>query len=107
MRANPGIDPWLPGEGKEIVLPTQFILPNAPREGIVINVPQMRLFYYPTRKKGEPQEVITHPIGIGKVGWRTPEGTTKVVRRQKDPDLAADAIDHQGAPRERRRARCR
>lgn len=85
VRANPGIDPWLPGEGKEIVLPTQFILPNAPREGLVINVPQMRIFYYPPHKKGEPQEVVTHPIGIGKVGWRTPEGTTKIVRRQKDP----------------------
>lgn len=85
VRANPGIDPWLPGEGKEIVLPTQFILPNAPREGIVVNVPQMRIFYYPAHKKGEPQEVITHPIGIGKVGWRTPQGVTKIVRRQKDP----------------------
>ena len=85
VRANPGVDPWLPGEGREIVLPTQFILPNAPREGLVVNVPQMRLFYYPARKKGEPQVVVTHPIGIGKVGWRTPEGTTTVLRRQKDP----------------------
>ncbi len=85
VRANPGVDPWLPGEGRQIVLPTQFILPNAPREGLVINVPQMRLFYYPPRKSGEPQTVVTHPIGIGKVGWRTPEGTTKIVRRQKDP----------------------
>jgi L,D-transpeptidase ErfK/SrfK len=85
VRANPGIDPWLPGAGKEIVLPTQFILPNAPREGVVINVPQMRLYYFPAHKKGEPQEVITHPIGIGKVGWRTPEGATTIVRRQKDP----------------------
>jgi L,D-transpeptidase ErfK/SrfK len=85
VRANPGVDPWLPGEGTQIVLPTQFVLPNAPREGLVINVPQMRLFYYPARKQGEPQMVVTHPIGIGKVGWRTPEGTTKIVRRQKDP----------------------
>src|SRR5919107_3221242 len=85
VRANPGVDPWLPGEGKPIVVPTQFILPNAPREGLVINVPQMRLFYYPKRKAGEQQVVITHPIGIGKVGWRTPEGVTKVLRKQKDP----------------------
>jgi L,D-transpeptidase ErfK/SrfK len=85
VRANPGVDPWLPGEGTQIVLPTQFILPNAPREGLVINIPQMRIFYYPTRKSDEPQVVVTHPIGIGKVGWRTPEGTTKVVRRKKDP----------------------
>ena len=85
VRANPGVDPWLPGEGREIVLPTQYVLPNAPREGIVINVAAMRLFYYPKRKSGEKQVVYTHPIGIGKVGWATPEGTTKVIRKQKDP----------------------
>jgi len=85
VRANPGIDPWLPGEGKKIVVPSQFIIPNAPREGIVINVPQMRLWYFPKAKKGEPQLVYTFPIGIGRVGWATPMGTTKIVRRQKDP----------------------
>jgi L,D-transpeptidase ErfK/SrfK len=86
VRANPGVDPWLPGEGKEIVIPSQFILPNAPREGIVINAAAMRLFYYPKVKKGEPQMVHTYPIGIGKVGWKTPEGVTKIVRRKKDPE---------------------
>ena len=85
VRANPKVDPWIPGEGTEIVVPSQFILPNAPREGIVINVPQMRLFYYPPVKKGEMPVVYTHPIGIGRVGWATPQGTTKVVRRTKDP----------------------
>jgi L,D-transpeptidase ErfK/SrfK len=85
VRANPGVDPWLPGENREIVIPSQFILPNAPRDGIVINVPAMRLFYYPKVKKGEKQVVHTFPIGVGRVGWATPEGATKVVRRQKDP----------------------
>jgi L,D-transpeptidase ErfK/SrfK len=85
VRANPKVDPWIPGEGTEIIVPTQFVLPNAKREGIVINVPQMRLFYFPPAKKGEPQMVYTHPIGIGRVGWATPQGTTKVVRRKKDP----------------------
>jgi L,D-transpeptidase ErfK/SrfK len=85
VRANPDVDPWLPGEGKEIVIPSQFILPNAPRDGVVINAAAMRLFYYPKVKKGETQVVHTYPIGIGKVGWNTPEGATKVVRRQKDP----------------------
>jgi len=85
VRANPGVDPWLPGENREIVIPSQFILPNAPREGIVINAAAMRLFYYPKVKKGEPQLVHTYPIGIGKVGWKTPEGTTKILRRTKDP----------------------
>jgi len=85
LRANPRVDPWLPGANKQIVAPTQFILPNAPREGIVINIAAMRLFYFPKRKPGEPQVVLTHPIGIGKVGWSTPEGVTRITRRQKDP----------------------
>jgi len=85
VRANPGVDPWLPGEGKDIVVPSRFIIPNAVREGFVINVPQMRLFYFPKAKKDEPQLMYTFPIGIGRVGWATPQGTTKIVRRQKDP----------------------
>jgi len=56
-----------------------------PRTGIVINIAAMRVFYYPPVKHGERPVVYTHPIGIGKVGWRTPEGVTKIVRRQKDP----------------------
>jgi L,D-transpeptidase ErfK/SrfK len=85
LTANPGVDPWLPGVGREVVVPSQFILPAAPHEGVVVNVAAMRIFYYPPHKKGEPQIVYTHPIGIGKVGWKTPEGTTKIVSRQKDP----------------------
>ena len=85
LRANPDVDPWLPGEGREIVVPTQFVLPNAPYTGIVINIAAMRVYYFPPVKRGEPTVVITHPIGIGKVGWRTPEGVTRIVRRQQDP----------------------
>lgn len=85
VRANPKMDPWVPGVGKEVVIPSEFILPNAPREGIVINAAAMRLFYYPKVAKGEPQVVHTYPIGIGKVGWKTPEGATKIVRRQAGP----------------------
>jgi L,D-transpeptidase ErfK/SrfK len=85
VRANPDVDPWLPGADRRIVVPSRFILPDAPREGVVINVAAMRLFYFPPRKKGEPQIVHTYPIGIGKVGWATPEGTTKIVRRQIEP----------------------
>jgi L,D-transpeptidase ErfK/SrfK len=85
VRANPKVDPWLPGEGREIIVPTQHVLPNAPREGIVVNSAAMRLYYFPKREPGEKQVVYTHPIGIGKVGWRTPEGTTKVTRKAKDP----------------------
>ena len=85
LRANPKVDPWLPGEGHEIVVPTQFILPNAPYSGVVINIAAMRIYYFPPVKRGERVVVLTHPIGIGKVGWKTPEGVTKIVRRQVDP----------------------
>jgi L,D-transpeptidase ErfK/SrfK len=85
LRANPKVDPWLPGAGHEIVVPTQFILPNAPYSGVVINIAAMRIYYFPPVKRGERVVVLTHPIGIGKVGWKTPEGVTKIVRRQEDP----------------------
>jgi L,D-transpeptidase ErfK/SrfK len=85
VRANPKVDPWLPGAGKPIVVPSAFILPNAERKGVIINVAAMRIFYFPKHKSGEPQVVYTHPIGIGKVGWKTPEGVTTIMRRQKDP----------------------
>lgn len=85
IRANPDVDPWLPREGTPVVLPTQFVLPDAPRSGVVINLAALRLFYFPPRKAGEPQTVITHPIGIGQIGWSTPMGETKVVRKKADP----------------------
>jgi L,D-transpeptidase ErfK/SrfK len=85
VRANPGIDPWLPKPGSKVIVPTRFVLPNAPREGIVINVAAMRLFYFAPRKKGEPLVVYTYPIGIGRVGWATPQGETKITRKVEDP----------------------
>jgi L,D-transpeptidase ErfK/SrfK len=85
LLANPGVDPWLPGAGREVVVPTQFILPAAPHEGVVVNVAAMRIFYYAPHKKGESQVVYTHPIGIGRVGWKTPEGATRIVGRTQDP----------------------
>lgn len=85
VRANPGIDPWLPGDGTSVALPTRYILPNAPRDGIVINVPEMRLYYYPKPKPGEKPVVITYPVGIGRMDWATPLGTTKVVDKIASP----------------------
>lgn len=91
VRANPGVDPWLPREGTAVVLPTEFVLPDAPREGVVLNLAAMRLYYYPKRTKDGPVELITHPIGIGKLGWATPEGSTKIVSRFKDPSWTPPA----------------
>ena len=83
--ANPGVDPWLPGAGTKIVLPTQFVLPDAPRQGIVLNIGTKRIFYFPMPATGEAPVVITHPVGIGRDGWATPIGTTTVVAKEKDP----------------------
>lgn len=85
VSANPGVSPWTPGAGTEVVLPTRFVLPDAPRTGIVINLPALRLFYFPKPKPGEPQRVITHPLGIGRVEWKTPVGTTKIVAKSAAP----------------------
>jgi L,D-transpeptidase ErfK/SrfK len=86
VNANPGVDPWLPKAGTRIVLPTQFVLPDAPHEGVVVNLAALRLFYFPKpEKKGDPRVVMTMPIGIGMVGWATPTGTTKITSKRKDP----------------------
>lgn len=77
--ANPGIDPWLPGQERLIVLPTAHILPDAPREGIVVNLAEMRLYFF------GPNGIETHAIGIGRDGFDTPKGRTKIVRKAKDP----------------------
>ena len=79
--ANPGLDAWVPAPGTLVALPTRHILPDAPRAGIVINLAEQRLYHFPAT--GEP--ILTFPIGIGKEQWETPLGTTKVVRKRKDP----------------------
>lgn len=83
--ANPGIDPWLPGAGTPVLLPTQFVLPDAPKRGVILNIATKRLFYYPKPVDGEQQQVLTYPIGIGRVGWETPLGETTVVAKAKNP----------------------
>lgn len=86
IAANPGVDPWLPGAGTEILIPSRFILPDAPREGIVVNLPEHRLYYFPPAKAGEPRVVRTYPISTGKMDWKTPLGVTKVVSKQERPN---------------------
>jgi len=85
VAANPGVDPWLPGENTPVLLPTQYILPDVPREGVVLNIATKRLFYFPAVPEGQPTIVKTYPIGIGRVGWETPLGTTTVTAKAKDP----------------------
>lgn len=83
--ANPGVDPWVPGEGTTIILPTQHVLPDAPREGVVVNIPEMRLYYYPLPKKGEAREVITLAVSIGRMDWKTPLGVTRIIQKTANP----------------------
>lgn len=86
IAANPGVDPWLPGEGTEILIPARFILPDAPRQGIVVNLPEHRLYYYPPVKPGERPRVITYPISTGKMDWKTPIGVTRIASKQEKPN---------------------
>jgi L,D-transpeptidase ErfK/SrfK len=79
--ANPGVDPWVPGSGTRLILPTRHLLPDAPRKGIVINLPEMRLYHY--LKPGEAP--VNYPIGIGREGLDTPLGVTKIVRKVEGP----------------------
>ena len=81
-QANPDVDPWLPGEGAEIVLPTHFVLPNVPRRGVVINLPELRLYYFPA---DDPGRVITHPVSIGRMEWGTPLGWSEIVNKAAKP----------------------
>lgn len=83
--ANPGVDVWLPGAGTQVIIPSLYILPDAPREGVVINVPEMRLYYYPEAEAGEPATVVTYPISIGRQNWQTPLGLTTITAKVKDP----------------------
>jgi L,D-transpeptidase ErfK/SrfK len=82
---NPGVDPWLPGAGTPIRIPGRHLLPPGPREGVVVNLPEHRLYYYPKPRRGEPSQVISYPVGIGKMDWRTPLGLTHVSQKEKNP----------------------
>ncbi|MEC9484039.1 MAG: L,D-transpeptidase family protein [Halomonas sp.] len=83
--ANPDTRVWLPGAGTQVTLPTRYILPPGPREGIVVNLAEMRLYYYPQSGQGETPRVESYPIGIGRMDWQTPLGTTQVTTKLVNP----------------------
>ena len=80
--ANEGIPAWTPRAGSHVLLPLQFILPDAPHKGIVLNLANMRMFYYP---KNESGKVLTYPVGIGRDGWNTPMGSTSIAVKTENP----------------------
>ncbi len=85
VRANPNVDTWLPGEGTEVVLPTRYVVPTAVRKGVVLNLAEYRMYYFPEPKDGEPAVVMTYPMSIGRMDWETPLGLTRIVSKAKNP----------------------
>lgn len=85
IRANPGIDMWLPGEGKHIVLPGRRILPPGPRDGVIVNLAEHRLYFFPKASGKEKRVVLTYPVSIGKLGRTTPLGQTFISEKIVHP----------------------
>lgn len=82
VRANPHVDPTRPLLPRtQLIIPSQYILPPGPRQGLVINLAEYRLYFYPPGDN----TVITMPVGIGREGWNTPVGLTKVIAKERDP----------------------
>jgi L,D-transpeptidase ErfK/SrfK len=88
LRANPDVDPWLPGEGTEVVLPTAYVLPSVERKGIVINVAEYRLYYY----LPDGSRVVTYPVGLGREEFRTPLGLTRITMAIENPSWTPTAV---------------
>ncbi len=86
VHANKHLKVWQLGDASKVMLPLEFILPDTPREGVVINLANMRLFYFPNKPTSKyPRTVFSFPLGIGKEGWSTPLGKTRIVRKTTAP----------------------
>ena len=83
QQANPDVDMWVPKDGARVLLPTAFVLPNAPRRGVVVNIAEYRLYFY-FREQGQDM-VATFPISIGRMDWKTPLGDWKITRKRTRP----------------------
>ena len=114
--ANPGIDPWIPPVGATVLLPTEWILPCCTYHGVVINIPEMRLFYM--RPAGDGTTLVnTYPVGLGRDDWRTPQGKFVIQGKTVNPQwnipasIREEHIRERGDynvafPRERGQVRC-
>lgn len=81
LEANPGTDPWLPKAGSQLIIPGQMLLPDTKREGIVVNLAELRLYYYPLNE----DKVVVYPIGIGQSGANTPPMITRISQKIPNP----------------------
>ena len=83
--ANPGVDAWIPGKGTRVLIPTYFVLPQVKHEGLVLNLAEKRMYYFAKPRIGHRPRVFTYAVSIGRQDWHTPLGSTKIVRKKKDP----------------------
>jgi len=77
--ANPGVDPWMPSPHEVLIIPTEFVLPESRRQGVVVNIPEMRLYHF------QANAIVTYPVGLGRDDWRTPEGSFKIRGKTENP----------------------
>ena len=94
LLANPGIDPWVPPAGTPLVLPKRHLLPASPQSGIVINLPEFRLYYFPP----EGGETLSFPIGVGRMAHETPTGQTRVTKKRENPSWTPTASARRDNP---------
>jgi L,D-transpeptidase ErfK/SrfK len=80
LAANLDVDPWAPEEGMRLTLSTAHVLPSVPRKGLVLNLAELRLFYF-----AEDGTVYSYPVGIGREGWQTPVGVTTIRKKRENP----------------------
>lgn len=85
IRLNPDVDRWLPEEGAKVQLQSERLLPDAPRSGLVLNLPEYRFYYFPKSNGDKPSSVVTHPISIGRQDWETPLGKTTIIQKKENP----------------------
>ncbi|MBI2963015.1 MAG: L,D-transpeptidase family protein [Deltaproteobacteria bacterium] len=83
--AYPDLDRWIPPEGESVPFPTWWVLPESDAQGVVVNIPEMRLYYFPSSAPRGPRTVITYPVGLGRDDWRTPTGKFRVTEKTVDP----------------------
>ncbi len=84
LSANPNVHTWMPGEGAQMHIPRQYILPGKIRTGLVLNLAELRLYYFDANPDGNPQ-VRTYPVSAGRIDWVTPIGATRVLDRLENP----------------------
>jgi len=86
VHLNQKVDRWLVKKGVIVRLANQRILPDTPHQGIILNLPEYRIYYYPSVKSGMPAQVMSYAVSIGRQDWKTPLGKTRVLKKVKNPN---------------------